>query len=227
MNVPSFDVLESFFYWWIQGWRGGLFPSLHDGITHVGPYTGLILYRKPPFQVQLWILPPNVESPEHGHPGVDTFLVHVSGQIYLWVDGKEVLTPEQNVEGEDGVSKVNGNFIRLHPDQKHKAASGPLGGAFMVLQHWLDGKPRSTEEAWTGSPIDEEHKKKLFENSVRKTFGSATKVDASIFQKEPDMVPLKVDSNLPCSMPLGLESSVADEVKSGAASTNGERSLAH
>jgi len=89
-------------------WKGGLFPSVHDGITRIGDYTGLILYRQPPFQVELWILPPNTESPEHSHPNVDIYLVAVTGEMKVWVGEELVLGPVHT-----GPDK-NGEIGRAH-----------------------------------------------------------------------------------------------------------------
>ena len=175
----------------MAGWKGGLFPSVHDGITRVGDYTGLILYRQPPFQVELWILPPNTAAPDHAHPNVDIFLVHVTGELRVWVGDDMVLKPEETVPLPNGVTKTNGNFIRIRPGQNHRAETGPLGAAFMNVQLWMDGKPRSTDSDWKGDALNEEHKKKLgsmhaasYVKSLRENSGSSTKEQESTSRKE-------------------------------------------
>ena len=161
MKTEPFDILQAFLAWWYEAPRNGIPVSVHDGVSHVGCCTGLVLYRQPPFQVELWILAPNTDVGEHAHPNVDIFLVHVTGEIFVNVDGKPVLTEKETVADERGITKTNGNFIRIRPGQKHRATTGPLGGAFLNVQLWMDGKPRSTDRDWQGQPINEEHKKKL------------------------------------------------------------------
>ena len=143
------------------GMRSGCPTSVHDGITRIGEYTGLVLYRQSPYQVELWILPPNMQSTEHSHPNVDIFLVHVTGDLKVWVGEELVLGPVQTVPDKNGVTRSNGNFIRIKPGQLHRAETGPLGGAFMNIQLWVDGKPRSTDSDWKGDALNEDHKKKL------------------------------------------------------------------
>jgi len=226
MNTPRFDVLESFFHWWMQGYRGGLFPSVHDGIARIGDYTGMILYRQPPFQVELWILPPNVEATEHCHPNTDIFLVHVTGEIKVWLGDDLVLGPAQTVADKNGVTKSNGNFVRLPPGQLHRAGTGPLGGAFMNIQLWLDGNPRFTAEDWKGDPLNDEHKKKLlgaYVRSLSESSASSTKEQRSISRRERAIAELEGHSQeASLSQPLipgGVPPLNAAEREFGAAST--------
>lgn len=171
------------------GWRGGVFPSVHDGVANVGGYTGLILYRQPPYQVELWIIPPNTSAPEHAHPNVDIFLVHVTGELSVWVDENLVLGPVQTIPDKDGVTKTNGNFIRILPGQSHRASTGQIGAAFLNVQLWMDGEPRSTASDWKGDALNDDHKKKLDAvnseklkeciQSMRKNSGCSTKAQPS------------------------------------------------
>lgn len=186
MIAQAFDPLAAFFGWWMNGGsKSGCPPSVHDGITRVGDYTGLILYRQPPFQVELWILPPNMQSTEHSHPNVDIFLVHVTGDLKVWVGDKLVLGPVDTVPDKNGVTKSNGNFVRIAPGELHKAETGPLGGAFMNVQLWTDGKPRSTDSDWKGDALNEDHKKKLvgYVKSLNENSDSCTKEPESTSKK--------------------------------------------
>ncbi len=173
-------------------------PSQHEGICRLGDYTGMILYRQPPFQVELWILPPNTESPAHAHPNVDIYLVHVCGEIRVWVDEKLVLGPAETVPDQrTGVTKTNGNFIRLLPGQVHRAGTGPMGGAFINVQHWLEGNPRFTSEDWTGDGLNEHHKKKL-ENAHRHEYVRSLRENSGGLQMVPKPISRK-DSGIPAS----------------------------
>jgi len=190
---PPFDPLEAFFHWFMGGWRGGVFPSVHDGVANVGGYTGLILYRQPPYQVELWIIPPNTSAPEHAHPNVDIFLVHVTGELSVWVDENLVLGPVQTIPDKDGVTKTNGNFIRILPGQSHRASTGQIGAAFLNVQLWMDGEPRSTASDWKGDALNDDHKKKLDAVNSRKIgeFVKSLRKNSDCSTREPESTSTK------------------------------------
>jgi hypothetical protein len=230
VNTPLFDPLIAFFGWWMNETKGGLFPSVHDGVTKVGcEFTGLVLYRQPPFQVELWIVAPNTEIPEHAHPNIDSFLVHVTGDLTVFVGEEMVLGPVQTVARPDGVCKSNGNWIRIRPGQQHAGRTGPLGAAFLNVQLWLDGKPRSADSDWKGDALNEEHKKKLSAaysgkvkqcvNSLRENSGSATNEPGNTLRRVKDTVASQVASTRLYSTDGGLVRSSADAARSGEVST--------
>jgi len=227
MNNPNFDVLEAFFHWWLGGWKGGLFPSVHEGVTKIGnDFTGLVLYRQGPFQVELWIVSPGTEIPDHAHPNIDSFLVHVTGDLTVFVGEEMVLGPVQTVARSDGVCKSNGHWIRIRPGQQHAGRTGPLGAAFLNIQLWLDGKPRSTDSDWKGDALNEEHKKKLvsihakaYVKSLRESCGSSTKEPGNTSGKEPGMEHSQEDSTSPYLTPGGRPPSAADVERYGGVST--------
>lgn len=161
--MTPFDPLIGFAEWW-QKQPFNIPPSLHDGVTILRDFTGLVLYRGGPYQVQLWICKPNAVITEHGHPNIDTIAVYVSGQLHFTLN-RDLKVPEQDVfADEQGMSSQIGATFRVKPTDTHGAKVGPLGGAFIVIQHWLDGKPRSTELNWKGEPLDEGHKRALTED---------------------------------------------------------------
>src|ERR1051325_1274067 len=219
VNEP-FEPLTAFFGWFMGHWKGGLFPSVHDGITRIGDYPGLILYRQPPFQVELWILPPNTESPEHLHPNVDIYLVAVTGELKVWVGEELLLGPVHAGPDKNGVSKANGRYVRLPPGQLHRAGTGPLGGAFMNIQHWLDGKPRSTDTDWHGVALNDDHKKKLLHQSVlspQKNCGDSMMEPDAISRKAPDTEPSLAGSIQSSLIARGIPSYEAAGVNCGPA----------
>lgn len=65
------DPLEEFSRWWL-GCRAISPPSDSSSITIDGFVTGTVLYRDGDFQVQLFIIAPRTEIPEHSHPDIDT-----------------------------------------------------------------------------------------------------------------------------------------------------------
>jgi hypothetical protein len=161
MQAAQPDHLFQFFEWY-QGRNGfGVPQSPIDGFNRVGAFTGLTLFRNGPYQVQLWMCDPNSEIPEHSHPNVDTIQVYVCGQVYLRLNGKLIIEPERLAEETRHFNVFNGRYIRVGPNDTHGASIGPMGGAFVNFQFFLDGNPRSVELDWKGDPIDDEHARRI------------------------------------------------------------------
>jgi hypothetical protein len=153
----TYDPLVEFAKWCVAQ-PGMMVPrSPAFGVTRVGQFSGLVLYRSGQFQAQLWIADPNSEIPDHRHPNVDQIQVYVSGEVYLRKNGVCVITPESLQQLADGTSNANGAGLRVGPADTHGATVGEMGGAFLNFQHWLKGTPQSGDEDWIGEPLDAEH----------------------------------------------------------------------
>jgi quercetin dioxygenase-like cupin family protein len=125
-------------------------------LSFVEGVTGLVLYRQPPFQVQLFIVQPNVLIPEHHHPNVDSYEYLLHGMNFSYKGHWLV----KNYGGEHG--EHQGTMLRVHPEDKHGAEASALGGAFMSIQQWNNGVfPSSVGNDWVGETMGEEHTKCL------------------------------------------------------------------
>lgn len=155
--MPRFDPLMAFVEWFQT--RSGIAMPLSpaDGVSRVGAFSGIVLYRDRHFQVQLWICDPNSFIPEHSHPNVDSIQVYVSGQVYLTKNGKPVIQAEDLQINENGLSSQLGAFLRVDANETHGAQIGPMGGAFLTFQHFHVGEPVSVEQVWEGPPLSLEH----------------------------------------------------------------------
>ena len=162
-EIPTFDPLMGFAQWFQQS-PFAVPPTIAEGYNRVGPFAGLTLYRGGPFQVQLWLCPPLSEIPDHSHPDVDSIQLYLSGQVYLRLNGEQIIKPEDVFETEGRCSK-HGYAIRVRPHDTHGASIGANGGAFMTFQHWLKGEPQSVELNWRGEPINAEHAARLLQVS--------------------------------------------------------------
>jgi quercetin dioxygenase-like cupin family protein len=136
-----------------------LFNAVHtiEGVTSV------IWYREPPFQVQLFIAPPNYIVPEHTHPNVDSFEIYLGGQIRFSHSGK-FTAPEASftIPAFDGTALSRGNSIRVRPNDVHGGIVGPSGGVFMSVQHWLNGvEPHCVAADYTGVTMGSDHFSKV------------------------------------------------------------------
>ena len=105
-----------------------------------------MLYRKGCFQVQLFTVAPNIEIPDHIHPNMDSYEVHVGGDIAFRVNG-EFNNPKNNLM--PGVT-------RIRPTDFHGGSFGKRGGLFLSVQHWLNGvEPSSAGEDWAYRDTEE------------------------------------------------------------------------
>jgi quercetin dioxygenase-like cupin family protein len=154
------DDLYTFTRWFISECSSVPAPPFKDGVVRVGQFTGITLFRQPPYQVQLWTCDPNSNIPEHGHPGVDVVQIYLWGQVHLTHQGQPVVSDDMMVEKE-GKSAAYGATIRVRPGETHGAKIGPMGGSFLTLQKWIDGEPRSVDTAWEGEPLSEDHSKRI------------------------------------------------------------------
>ncbi len=128
-----------------------------DGLTRVGEFSGIVLYRQAPYQVQLWLCDPNSEIPDHAHPDVDSIQLYIGGQLELRYQWKVVIPNEAIFEHEDGNCSVRGLTLRVHPGETHGATIGPKGAAFVTFQKWLKEPPKSVELNWQGDYLSKDH----------------------------------------------------------------------
>jgi quercetin dioxygenase-like cupin family protein len=119
-----FDDVEIFRNWWLNH-RPINTPS--DGVVFVADTHGIVLYRQPPYQVELFMMKPNTEIKPHIHPNVDSFEVYMGGDVDFLCDDKRHVT------------NVLGDSIRVHPQSWHGGKFGPRGGCFLSVQKWLNG----------------------------------------------------------------------------------------
>jgi len=167
-EAPPRDPLFEFSCQYFSNCSAIPIPPFKDGVVRVGAFTGITLYRNGPFQVQLWTCDPNSNIPEHSHPGVDVIQVYLWGQIHLTHNGVPVIEEAGMAEFQaDGIgystSMAYGLNLRVHPGQTHGAKIGPMGGAFLTIQMWLDGEPRSVDTAWEGDHLSADHTARIKE----------------------------------------------------------------
>ncbi len=143
------DSLNQFMAWWLE--KRILRTPFSTPIMADGNISGVVLYRSPPWQVQLFILKPDSVVPEHQHPNVDSFEVYLSGEIEFSLEG-EIIASMQDSDEPDftGLHKLYATSIRVTPLAWHGARTGAKGGAFLSVQKWLnDVAPTNVGDDWT------------------------------------------------------------------------------
>lgn len=125
------DLLETCLKLWLDR-RDILVPELAP-VACDGNLYAVVLFRYQQFQVQLFIVKPGTVVPEHAHPEVDSFEVYLGGDIAFTLNGEP----------------CNEQVIRVKPDAWHGATIGARGGAFLSVQHWLNGRaPSTVADSW-------------------------------------------------------------------------------
>jgi quercetin dioxygenase-like cupin family protein len=130
-----------FAVWWLRH-KPFKVPQA-DGVRAYDGVYGLTLYRHGQFQAQLFIVSPNSGSPTHCHPNIDS--------VEYGLAGAGTFSSDRNL--------LLSGLLMVAPGENHTAAAGPLGGAFISLQKWLNGvPPTSVEMDWMAdAPIDAKH----------------------------------------------------------------------
>lgn len=132
-------------------------PMLPLEVMFYEGITGITLWRDGPFQVQLFIVAPNVGSPEHAHPNIETIDMGIFGD-------------DDNIVG----GRKHGPFVLVRAGEKHIAKAGPRGGAFYSFQHWLNGvQPTSVLLDWQGNAHDLRHAIETLTKSAHQNFEGA------------------------------------------------------
>lgn len=140
----------------VRDWR--TIPEIESHF--VGRLEGVTVFENYPFKVQIWICPPRINVPDHCHPNIDSIVVHLEGEIYLRVNGKDFITPEIIKRMELKGESIDGKHFHIKPGMVHGFSTGPNGGVFMNIEKWT-GKMTSAELDWIGEPINESHAKKI------------------------------------------------------------------
>lgn len=129
-----------------------------DPFAFVGNGPGMVMFRQGQFQAQLFICTPYSKVPPHAHPNVDSFEMHLGGDLYFYVDGQATLPIDHLHDRRGAASRWWGRGVRVKRGQTHHLDVGQNGGAFMSIQHWLnDVKPTSVDFDWEGAPMDARH----------------------------------------------------------------------
>lgn len=117
-----------------------------------GKIVASVVYRKPPYQVELVIGEPNAKIPAHRHPNIEAYEVHISGDLRLIYD-----LPQETVSALLEKARpfperfARGKVIHIKPDSWHAAIAGPTGASFWSVQKWVgDIEITAAGENWEG-----------------------------------------------------------------------------
>jgi hypothetical protein len=156
--------LEQFLNWAMSGGIPTIgFIPFQNAVRNIEDVWSVTWFREPPFQIQMFLVPPNYVIPEHTHPNVDSFEVYLGGQIRFSHGGEWVVSEDAFTNpGQLGLPQMRGATIRVKPGEKHGGVFGPGGGVFMSVQHWLNGvDPHCVAADYDGPVMGPDHFRKV------------------------------------------------------------------
>jgi hypothetical protein len=156
-KVPeTWNSLEEFAQWYIDNQIPYLIPNGSGSIV-TDDATAISIFRKPPYQVELYIIHPNVNIKLHSHPNVETLTVMLGGQ-------KTAFT------GDFGTSDTfNRDSRKVSKLEKHgkftESGYSNEGFAMLSFQKWDEHVPiTSAALNWRGPPAGPIHARMLGKN---------------------------------------------------------------
>ena len=134
----------------------GYIPTDVVATYKIQDVTAVVWLRHGPYQVELFIVPPNYIIPEHVHPNVESYEMFIGGDVSFSHGGRWVGL--DNLILLPGSSDKRGGLIAVETNDLHGGAFGPRGGVFMSIQKWLNGiPPHSVSGDYTGPVMGKQH----------------------------------------------------------------------
>ncbi len=159
IQPPRFETLRSFAKWYLRDWETGMMPVMippaFDRVARLGGRfssrrsSGCVLFRDGRFQVEMIVFSAGYKIPNHSHPNVDSYDVHLCGNGETYVDGRRM----------DPVSsdKKRGRHplvwaLRLGAGVPHWGMVTE-DTAYLSIQGWRNGiKPSFIVDDWDALP---------------------------------------------------------------------------
>ena len=160
MINPKEDDLSYFADWYLNsGDIQRIYTPFKNPLLFIEGVSGVVLYRKDNFQVELFICQPNTVIPEHTHPDVDSYELFLYGMKFTH-SGETVIDSEQALEEIEGMPSYAYQTIRVRPNDPHGGTASKNGGSFISIQKWLNGvEPTHVSSNWDGDTMGNKHKK--------------------------------------------------------------------
>lgn len=158
-EIPAaWGSLEEFTQWYIDAGMP-MMPPWDFETFRTDDASAIALFRKAPYQVEMYMIDNPVDVPFHEHPYVDV--------IQLWFDRSP---------SEDGNAKVGFLAPRLSLGQAHGAIAADdrieSNGMILTFEQWPEGvKPSTISAVWKGNvvgPLHEQLIKRFFPDAYVK-----------------------------------------------------------
>lgn len=142
IEIPeSWDTIEDFTNWYLDQ-RMPLMIPWDAEVIRTDDATAICIFRRPPYQVELYLIHPGLTVQRHAHPGMDVITMTLGGGK---IDTKSI-TGTSTSWGDISENLKNGEF---HGGQV--ALRESMGFALMSFEKWPDDVPMSSAAIhWQG-----------------------------------------------------------------------------
>tara|TARA_R110002020_G_scaffold473916_1_gene703966 strand:- start:688 stop:1179 length:492 start_codon:yes stop_codon:yes gene_type:complete len=156
------DDLKDFKDWFLK--NNTIQTPYDNPLMFIDGIAGITLYKKQPYQVQLFICEPNTVITEHSHPNIDSYEMFLYGMEFSH-KGKIIIDKRMSMLRKKNIPRLSNVTLRIKPNDLHGALSSEKGGAFISIQKWLNNmNPTHVSKDWQGQPLGDKHKIQLDEN---------------------------------------------------------------
>jgi hypothetical protein len=135
-------------------------PPAKDPIYVTDHTYSAIVYREGRYQAEMYMLAPNWETPQHGHPGVDARIIYLNGTLSGSCNGERLLdsTPVCEMTKEDGTNIYMGAEHPFNGTDVHSVWAGHKGALVIITQHWAEGLEMTSQSVhYEGEPLGPVH----------------------------------------------------------------------
>lgn len=149
IEIPdTWDSIESFTNWYLEQ-RMPLMIPWDAEVIRTDDATAICVFRKPPYQVELYLIHPGLSVAKHAHPGMDVITMTLGGGK---IDTRSV-TNTSTSWGDISENLKNGEF---HGGQTVLQKS--LGFSLMSFEKWPEGVPMTSAAIhWKGNTAGDIH----------------------------------------------------------------------
>ena len=160
-QIKSKDDLKEFKNWFLK--HNTIEVPYDNPLMFIDGIAGITLYKKKPYQVQLFICEPNTEITEHSHPNIDSYEMFLYGMEFSH-KGKTIIDKRMSMLRKKNIPRLANVTLRIKPNDIHGALSSNKGGSFISIQKWInDLNPTHVSKDWHGKPLGNKHEKQLDE----------------------------------------------------------------
>ena len=142
-------------------------PPASDPIYETDHSLSAIVFREGRYQVELYLLAPNWETPNHGHPGIDYRIVFLNGTFGGTKNSEYVNDSAEWADkaNPDGTNILFGLSFDFGSDDFHHVKVGQKGGLIAITQKWEEGLKMSSQSVqYIGDPIGPHHQTRISVN---------------------------------------------------------------
>jgi len=125
------DDLKEFKNWFLK--NNTIQVPYDNPLMFIDGIAGITLYRKKPYQVQLFILEPNTIIKEHSHPNIDSYEMFLWGMKFTH-KSKIIIDEKMALLKKNDMPRCSHWTLRIKTNELHGGKASDKGGSFISIQ---------------------------------------------------------------------------------------------